>query len=421
MALEGGSVWLDGRLRKSDVCLDEKVSGTSGGKEILDCTGKWVLPGLIDCHVHFRVPGAEHKEDWKTGSIAAAHGGITTVMDMPNTNPPTTTIGALEQKTAIAQRDSVVRFALHFGASNGNISEAESAKGIRSIKMYMGSSTGNLLVESEAEWKKWFGLCARRNLVMVVHAEHEPRIKANSERFPRDSAKMHNKIRDSEVEETAVRNAIRIAMETGSRLHVAHLSSELGLEAVREAKEESGRITCEVCPHHLFLSENDIERLGNFGKMNPPLRSKEDAKALWKGLNDGTIDCISTDHAPHTIEEKNQAYGKAPSGVPGVETMLPLLLDAVSEERIGLETIVRCCCENPARIFGFNDRARLEEGFLGDAVIVDPEEEWAIKGSELLSKCGWTPFEGISVKGRVEKTIVGGGIVFGGTKKPVVR
>ncbi|MFA4908011.1 MAG: dihydroorotase family protein, partial [archaeon] len=214
---------------------------------------------------------------------------------------------------------------------------------------------------------------------------------------------------------------IRIAEETGSRLHVAHLSSKAGLEAVREAKEGSGSITCEVCPHHLFLTENDIEKLGNFGKMNPPLRSKEDVKALWKGLNDGTIDCVSTDHAPHTIQEKSQPYDKAPSGVPGVETMLPLLLNAVREEKIELKTIMKACAENPARIFGFNDRARLEEGFLGDAVIVNPEKSWTIRGADLLSKCGWTPFEGISVKGRVEKTIVGGGIVFGGTKKPVVQ
>ncbi len=417
IVLENGKIFRNGKLQSSSLYLDEKIQNSAqinARDQIIDCTGKWILPGLIDAHVHFRVPGGEHKEDWKTGSLSAAHGGVTTVMDMPNTNPPTITAAALEQKRSIAQKDSLVRFGFHFGATIDNFAEAQQARGINFIKMYMGSSTGNLLVNNADAWKKWFKLCKERNWTTVIHAEFEPLIVQHSQAMPQNNINVHNKIRNAEVECTAIQKALELQKEIGNKLHIAHLSSKAGFELVEKAKQESENISCEVCPHHLFLTEDDLEKLGNFGKMNPPLRTKEDTHALWKGIRNGIIDCIATDHAPHTIAEKQKPYNEAPSGVPGVETMLPLLLQAVHEEKMSISDLVRCTAENPARIFGYTDRGSLEVGKLGDVVVVDPTAKYTIEAKNLHSKCGWTPFEGFKVKGKVSKTIIGGKVIVDG-------
>lgn len=411
--LENARVYTQGKMRRQALYVDTHVrSEPAKNAESMDCKGMWVLPGFIDAHVHFRVPGAEHKEDWKTGSMAAAHGGITTVMDMPNTHPSTTSLAGWEQKRAVAQRDSVVNYALHFGAAKDNFEEALKVPGLHSIKMYMGSSTGNLLVDSEPLWEKWFELCQRNNLVLVVHAEYEALIQDHSKSFTENHARVHSKIRDSEVETTALEKALALQARMGTKLHVAHVSSKEGLGLVREAKSNGRQVTCEVCPHHLFLTEKDTERLGNLAKMNPSLKGKEDVKALWKGLRDGTIDCVATDHAPHTLEEKSKPYSEAPSGVPGVETMLPLLLNAVHEEKISLERVVQCASKNPARIFGFEKKGALEEGCAADAGIVNPKKKWTVMGAQFYSKSKWTPFEGFKLTGAVTRTFVNGKEVF---------
>lgn len=414
--LENVKVFRSNRLETDSLSIGETIGEPSKEFTSLNCKELWVLPGLIDCHVHFRVPGAEHKENWITGSRSAAYGGVTTVLDMPNTNPPTTSVAALSQKREIASRDSCIRFGFHFGATPDNFEEVKKAQGIRSIKLYMGSSTGNLLVDQQADWEKWFKLCAQNDWVLVVHAESEHLIKKNTIQFSENSVKMHNKIRDSQVESQAIENALQLQKKFQTKLHIAHLSSKAGLELVANAKKESNLVSCEVCPHHLFLSEDDLGRLGNFGKMNPSLKTKEDVSALWKGVRTGVVDCIATDHAPHTLEEKNKPYTEAPSGVPGVETMLPLLLNAVCEEKIDLATVVKCCAQNPARIFGLQDRGELAIGKLGDAVLVDPKSKWVIKGKKLHSKCGWTPFENLNVTGKVVETFVGGKGVLNGQK-----
>ncbi len=414
IALENGKAYQNGRFRNSELFLEEIIQENGSVDSSIDCKGLWVLPGMIDVHVHFRVPGGEHKEDWKTGSLSAAMGGVTTVLDMPNTNPPTITVKELEEKRAVAERDSIVRYGFHFGATANNFEEALNAREINSIKIYMGSSTGNLLVSDEIAWKKWFQLCKEKEWTMVVHAEYEPFIIDNGKKYNENSVRVHNKIRDTEVESTAIEKALHLQKEIGNKLHIAHLSSKVGLELVEEAKKEREGVTCEVCPHHLFLDETILEKLGNFGKMNPPLRSKEDTSALWKGIKSGIIDCIATDHAPHTLEEKQRPYSEAPSGVPGVETMLPLLLNAVHEEKIDIQDLVRCCSENPSHIFGMQDRGTLESGKMADIVIVDPQQKWRITGKELHSKCGWTPFEGFQVQGKVINTIVAGIVVTRG-------
>ena len=414
--LENCLIPVNGKLKKSAISIKNgKIFSfeKENFSKTIDCNGNVLLPGLIDVHVHFRVPGGEQKEDWVTGSKAAAHGGITTVFDMPNTNPPTVSREALEAKKTIALKDSIIRPRFHFGATKNNLEEAIQLNGINSIKIYMGSSTGDLLLDEELYWIKWFELAKQNDWVIVVHAEHEQSMKSNAQKFSQNNVSIHNKIRSEEVEAIAIEKALKLQQKIGNKLHIAHLSSKAGLELVKEAKQNSQNVSCEAAPHHLFLDESYLEKLGNFGKMNPPLRTKQDVKALWKGVNNGVVDCIATDHAPHTIQEKQQPYFLAPSGVPGVETMLPLLLDEVNKENIELNKIVELCSYNPSKIFSLHDAGSIQIGNFADFALIDLNASQTISAQQNFSKCGWTPFEGRKVQGKVEKTIVNGVIVYG--------
>lgn len=359
------------------------------------------LPGLIDCHVHFREPGYEHKATMESEARSARAGGVTTVCEMPNTNPPTTTIHALKDKIERAKRVKNVDIRFFFGITDvGHLKELEELwiddihRDIRErcpgVKLYLDHSTGNQKVDA-AVTKDVFRLCAELDIPLVAHCEDAE----TNERDPR---------RPPESEERSVANAIEYAKKFDTRLHVAHLSTAQGLILVRQAKKDGISVTCEVSPHHLFLSMSDEERLGPFGRMNPPLRTVDHQKELWHGVMDGSIDCIATDHAPHTIEEKKS--GNPPKGVPGVETMLPLLLtvvsgkwpnprDQISDIKFQTSDIKRLCFENPNRIFRL--RKKKDEW----TVEVDMDEEWVIHGKDLHSKCGWTPYEGWYVKGKV--------------------
>lgn len=381
----------------------------------VDCNGKTLLPGLIDCHVHFRVPGQEHKEDWVSGSRAAVAGGITTVLDMPNNIPSTTNRQLLEEKRAIAARDSKCNFGFFLGATGNNSVEIEQAERIAGVKVFVGSSTGELLVDKDEELKKIFESAKKKNHLIVVHAEHEEEMQKNTDiaksRFW-NHAKYHSKIRTAEAEAIAVERVLEIQGLFGNKLHFAHLSSKVSLDIVKEAKKQGQWVTAEACPHHLFLTEEHTEEMGNFAKINPSLKSKWNAKALWKHLREGTIDVIATDHAPHTVEEKKLSYYDAPSGVPGCQTMLPLLLDAVNRQELSLEKLVQLCCSNPAKIFGIKERSNIAEGNFADLCLVDLNAEQEILNENQHSKCAWTPFHGWKVKGKVLKTFVNGNMVF---------
>jgi len=380
----------------------------------IDCKGKFLIPGLIDCHVHFRVPGMEQKEDWVSGSEAALSGGITTVIDMPNTNPALTTIELLNQKKAIAEQDSKCNFAFHFGAANSNIAELEKlekAMGIVSIKVFMGSSTGDLLVTDESILRNIFAVAKKKDLPVCVHAEDEETIRKNAAEARAkgwNSAEQHAQIRSSEAEAIAIEKALRLQGEIGNRLHVCHVSTKAGIELVTQAKQHSALVSCEVTPHHLFMTEYDAKVLGNFAKVNPPLRSEEDRAALWNAINHGVVDCIATDHAPHTVEEKQQDYWNAPAGLPGVETMLPLLLNAAAGEKISLQQIQKLCCENPAKIFGLPNCGTIRKGNRADLVLLDLNGETTIKNDSIKSKCGWSPFNGWTLKGKIENVFLAG-------------
>ncbi|MBI2559068.1 amidohydrolase family protein [Candidatus Woesearchaeota archaeon] len=345
--------------------------------KIIDAKNNFVLPGMIDCHVHFREPGLTHKEDFLTGSMAAAKGGITTVLDMPNTIPPTTTISALEEKRRLAKK-SVVNYGFHFGATADNLSDIKKAKSIAAVKLYMDYTTGDLKVDDFEVISDIF----KASKITVVHAEEE---------------------RVKDITEILIRNKIK------NKIHIAHVSSEKELKYAKQNKIKK-QITLEVAPQHLFLNDKDLQSLGAFAEMKPRLKSENDQKALWKGVANGDIDVIATDHAPHLKEEKEQA--NYPFGVPGVETMLPLLLDAFNNNKISLAQIIDLCCANPAKIFKIRNKGILKEGYDADLTIVDLDKRQAVRNEDLLTKCKWSPFEGKILKGWPVMTIVNGNVVY---------
>jgi dihydroorotase len=413
--LENALVFIGGKLLPKSVLVKQgkiaAIEQTAHAPKRIDCKGKILLPGLIDAHVHFRVPGAEHKEDWKTGSSAAVAGGVTTVIDMPNNNPSCTTREVLEQKNNIAQADSKCNFTFHFGASNDNMQELQAVEGIASFKVFLGASTGNLLVTDENILRKIFSIAKQRGIIVTVHAEDEEIIKENTVIAKENGwnhARYHSKIRTCEAEAKAIEKALHLQAEIGNRLHVLHVSSAQGLELIKEAKETREGITCETAPHYLFLNEEATEKLGNFAKMNPSLKGKEDVKTLWKGIRQGVIDLIATDHAPHTIEEKEKSYWEAPSGIPGIETMLPLLLDAVNKEKIELKKVVELCCINPAKLYGFESRGEIKVGKDADLALINLQKKQAIKNGRLKTKCNWSPFSTWELQGCVERVFVSG-------------
>ncbi|TAN33264.1 dihydroorotase [Patescibacteria group bacterium] len=379
------------------------------------------LPALIDPHVHFRTPGSEHKEDWICGARAAFAGGYTTVIDMPNNNPPAIDEESLNNKIKLVEQQlSFLRkqegspsgsefISVHpyfyLGVTPLPLDKGEAGWGSAvALKMFMGSSTGSLLVDKYEDQEKIFAKAAELDLLVAVHAEDDETIKNNQLSFQQklesiaNPVALHSQIRSREAAIKAVSQAIELAEKTGARLYICHISTKEEAELVKSAKERGAKIYAEVTPHHLFLNESAYETLETKAQMNPPLRTAADQAALWQAINDGVIDTIGTDHAPHTLEEKNQPYPKSPSGVPGIETCLPLLLNAYNQGKISLEKIVELCRTNPQKIFRLPDNS--------DEVIVDLDLEKEVKNENLKTKCGWSPFAGWNLKGWPIKTII---------------
>ncbi len=382
-----------------------------------DLEGKYLLPGVIDAHVHFRTPGHEHKETWRTGSASAVAGGVTTVLDMPNNNPPAISVSSLEDKRRLINGNTYVNFGLYIGATPTNIDEVKRAPNVAGVKIYMGASTGSLLVDKHDLLEGIFEALPDR--LIAVHAENDAMMKENAAQFEgvKGDTSIHSKIRSCDCAHVSVKEAIHLGKKYGNRLHICHMSCKEELEEVRkfkdaEATEHDLRLTCESCPHHLFLNEGDYERLGNYGRMNPPLRTLEDNKALLEGLKDGSVDMVSTDHAPHTREEKDKDYWEAPSGVPGVQTSLPLILNEVNHGEFNLEDVVRIMCDGPARLFGIKNKGRIEEGYDADLVVVDMELEKEVRDEDQLTKCGWSAFRGKVLTGWPVMTFVNGTLVY---------
>lgn len=423
--------------RTVDILIEEhaikkigKITKTPPKTEVIDTAGKLVFPGLIDCHVHFREPGYEYKATMATESKAAIAGSVTTVCEMPNTDPPTVTIAALADKVRRSEAIDSCDIRFFFGATEpahlqaltelwtGEAMELRRLKlRCSGLKLYLDHSTGNQGAPNDVI-NAAFALCARHHIPLVGHCE-DPALNAQAREKFKDSADVaaHSKMRPEESEAAAVEAAINLVRRHGAPFHVAHLTCAPALDLVRKAKAEKLPVTCEVAPHHLFLTGDDYEALGTLAKMNPPLRSAEHRDALWEGIHDGTVDCIATDHAPHTLDEKKTAnWRDAPSGVPGVETMLPLLLSVAAGSwphptsvrknlRLEYHDIVRLCFSNPNTLFHL-DKKGVAEGAAANLVLIDPNKQWTVSARQLHSKCGWTPYEGWSVTGAIDRVIV---------------
>lgn len=403
------------------VDIAESISAKSSDTQIIDAEGKYLFPGLIDDQVHFREPGLTHKANIETESKAAIAGGITSFIEMPNTVPQATTIELLEEKFSIAKKTSWANYSFMFGGSNDNLEEILKVdpKKVAALKLFLGSSTGNMLVDDPTVLEQIF---SKTKLLIAVHCEDEQTIKNNleahiqkyGEDIPMDC---HHLIRSEEACYLSSSRAIALAKKTGARLHVFHLSTAKETELFdNKLPLEKKKITAEVCIHHLWFTDKDYKEKGTFIKWNPAVKTEKDRDGLWQALLDDRIDVIASDHAPHTIEEKKNVYTKAPSGGPLVQHALVAMLENYHRGVISLEKIVQKMCHNPAILFQIKDRGFIKKGYKADLVLVDLHAPWAVSKSNILYKCGWSPFEGFTFKSRVSHTMVNGKVVYNNTK-----
>jgi dihydroorotase len=415
----------EGTIFEGDVLIEnefiveiaESISPKLSNSKIIDAEGSYLIPGAIDDQVHFREPGLTHKGDIASESRAAVAGGITSYIEQPNTVPNAVTQEILEEKYQIAAKTSYANYSFMMGGTNDNLEEIlkTNPKNVAGLKLFLGSSTGDMLVDSSASLEKIF---SNTKLLIAVHSEDETTVKENLERYKLQfgddiPVKFHPEIRSVEACYKSTVKIIDLAKRTGARLHVFHLSTakELDLFTNKIPLEEK-QITAEVCIHHLWFSDEDYATKGNLIKWNPAVKSSDDRKALWEALLDDRIDVIATDHAPHTLEEKQQVYTKAPSGGPLVQHAVVAMFEANHQGKISVEKIVEKMCHNPAKIFKIEKRGFIKVGFYADLVIVNPGLPWSVKKENILAKCGWSPFEGYTFKSRITHTFVNGELVY---------
>jgi dihydroorotase len=384
---------------------------------VIDAQGNYLIPGAIDDQVHFREPGLTHKGDIESESRAAVAGGITSYIEQPNTIPNAITQELLEDKYLLAAQKSYANYSFMMGGTNDNLVEIlkTNPRNVAGIKLFLGSSTGNMLVDNPESLEKIF---SSTKMLIAVHCEDEGTIKANLEKYKKQygekiPVEFHPLIRSEEACYLSSAAAIKLAKKTGARLHVFHLSTakEMDLFTNKIPLEEK-QITAEVCIHHLWFSDEDYKTKGNFIKWNPAVKSSKDRDALWEALLDDRIDVIATDHAPHTVEEKNQDYTKAPSGGPLVQHALVAMFEAYHQGKITIEKIVQKMCHNPANIFKIEKRGFIKEGYYADLVIVNANLPWKVTKENIIAKCGWSPFEGSNFKSSVTHTFVNGELIY---------
>jgi dihydroorotase len=401
-AIENVSVLLEGQ---TIVAVDAGSAATAD--EVIDARGLHLLPGIIDDQVHFRDPGLTHKEDLATASRACAKGGVTSFLEMPNTQPSTTTVQALDDKLKLAAEKSRVNYGFYIGATPDNLDALKNARRTPGIKIFIGSSTGSLLVDDQRVLERIF---AETTLPICAHCEDESTVRANAARLGGGrSLEDHSLIRDHQAAIVATRRVVRLAERHKHRFHVLHVSTAEEVEFLRTT---SDLISAEACPHHLFFTVDDYPRLGSRIQMNPSIKTKADVQALWQGLHEGVLEVIATDHAPHTLEEKAQPYPKSPSGLPAVENSLALMLNEVAHGRCLLNEVVSWMSEAPARIWNLQNKGAIREGFDADLVLVDLNKSQTILDQEQLTKCGWSPWHGTTLTGWPVRTWVMGQTVF---------
>ncbi len=425
--IKGATIVNEGKSFTGDVHLNngiiEKIQKGSVSDplsvdyKVVSAEGKYLFPGVIDDQVHFREPGLEYKAEIYTESRAAVAGGITSFMEMPNTKPPALTQELLEDKYKLGKDKSLANFSFYMGASNDNLEEVlktDPAK-VCGLKVFMGSSTGNMLVDDEEVLDQIF---SKVHMLIATHCEDEQTVRANNEAFYKKyglegTVALHPQIRSAAACYLSSSKAVRLARKHGSRLHILHLSTAKEMELFdKDIPLAEKKITAEACVHHLWFSEEDYERKGNRIKWNPAIKKKSDQEAVFAALLSGKIDVIATDHAPHTLEEKERPYFKAPSGGPLVQHALVAMLELVKQGKITVEQVVEKMCHNPAILFQVKKRGFIREGYFADLVLVDMNKSWEVKKDNILYKCGWSPFEGDTFSTSVEKTFVNGNLVY---------
>ena len=397
--------------------IAESISLKSSDVTVIDAEGNYLLPGVIDDQVHFREPGLTHKGNIESESRAAVAGGITSFIEQPNTVPNAVTQELLEDKYVIASETSYANYSFMMGGTNDNLEEIlkTNPQNVAGIKLFLGSSTGNMLVDNQEVLERIF---SSTKMLIAVHCEDEGTIKANLEKYKEEFGddipmNKHHLIRSEEACYISSSKAIELAKKTGARLHVFHLSTAKEMELfTNKIPLEEKQITAEVCLHHLWFTDKDYDTKGAFIKWNPAVKTEDDKNALWKALLNDTIDVIATDHAPHTIEEKQNKYLNCPSGGPLVQHALVAMFENHLNGKISVEKLVEKMCHNPAKIFKIEKRGFLKEGYFADLVIVNTHQPWVVNKDNILYKCGWSPFEGTNFKSRVIHTFVNGNLVY---------
>jgi len=411
--IQGATCVLPHGRERVDVLIEDETiaridppAGTRAN-ETVHAAGLHLLPGVIDDQVHFREPGLTHKEDLTTGSRACAKGGVTTFLEMPNTVPSTTTVERLAEKLELAAGKCRVNFGFYIGATTDNVAELQRATRTPGIKIFLGSSTGNLLVDEQEALERIF---AETMLPITAHCEDEATIRANREALGNPtSVADHSKIRDRWAAVIATRRAMDLAFRYRHRFHVLHVSTR---EEAEMLEASHNLVTGEACLHHLLFHVGDYERLGTRVQMNPSLKTREDNEALWLALHDGRLQVVATDHAPHTLEEKARPYPDSPSGLPAIELSLALMLDQVHRGRCSLDEVVRWMCDAPARVWDLVGKGRIEEGWDADLVLVDLAREATVRDEDLVTRSSWSPWHGVTLTGWPVRTWVLGRTVF---------
>lgn len=423
--IKGATIINEEKIFQSDVLIEndrikeigQDLQLNSEQGQVIDANGLYLIPGLIDDQVHFREPGLTHKANIETESKAAVAGGITSFIEMPNTKPQATTVEELEKKFDRAAETSWANYSFMMGTTNDNLDEILKIdkNKVAGLKIFLGSSTGNMLVDDPEVLEEIF---SKTDLRISVHCEDEATVMENTqkaiEQYGEDiPIHLHPEIRSAEACYKSSSKAIELAKKTGARLHVFHLSTAAEMELFdSDIPLEEKKITAEVCIHHLWFSEEDYARKGTHIKWNPAVKKASDRKVLWEALLDDRIDVIATDHAPHTLEEKDNVYTKAPSGGPLVQHALVALLECHHRGQIGLERIVRKACHNPAIMFEIADRGFVREGYKADLVLFDLNSAWEVNKGNILYKCGWSPFEGETFRSRVTHTLINGQLAY---------
>lgn len=391
----------DGQIAVVDAAIHAQAD------ETVDAAGLHLLPGVVDDQVHFRDPGLTHKEDLHTASRACAKGGITTFLEMPNTVPAATTQALVNEKLALAAEKSIVNYGFYIGATPENIDDLRNATNTPGIKIFIGSSTGDLLVDDQDALERIF---AETTLPLTAHCEDETTVRANAERFAGTTdVADHSRIRDTQAAVVATRRALDLALRHRHRFHVLHVSTGAEIPLLAD---HQGLITAEACHHHLLLNVDDYARLGTLAQTNPSIKTAVDNEQLWQALLDGTIQVVATDHAPHTLEEKQQSYPQSPSGMPNVENSLAIMLNEVSRGRCTLEQVVSWMCDAPARVWDIVGKGRIAVGYDADLVLVDLQLSREVQNAGQLTKCGWSAWHGQSLTGWPVRTWVLGHEVY---------